>query len=73
MTDKVTSFEAWSHKAEDYNPKSCWHCDRGVYVVYDTDPTKTPRCGQCGELEQDDPAKSKPAARRSNAKAKEKA
>lgn len=52
---------------------TCWHCKKGEYLVYESDLTKTPRCGQCGELEQDDPAKSKPATvRRSNAKAKDK-
>lgn len=74
MTDQVTSLKAWNHKPENYNPKPCWNCKIGTYVVYDSDITKTPRCGQCGELERDDPAKTKSATTsRRTAKAKEKA
>jgi hypothetical protein len=72
MSDAVTTHESWKPKSE-AEGVACWHCDRGTYLVYETDETQIPRCGQCGELEQDDPAKSKPATvRRSNAKAKDK-
>jgi len=73
MTDQVTTHANWTKPVDTPQGDICWHCKVGRYLVYATDETQTPRCGQCGELEQDDPAKSKPAARRSNAKAKEKA
>lgn len=72
MTDAVTSHESWQSISSAGTP--CWNCKQGQYIVYASDATKTSRCGQCGELEQDDPAKSKPApVRRSTAKSKEKA
>ncbi|HEY6021759.1 MAG TPA: hypothetical protein VIY48_18375 [Candidatus Paceibacterota bacterium] len=52
---------------------TCWSCKIGQFIVYPSDATKTPRCGQCGELEQDSPAKTKPAIKRAPAKPKEKA
>lgn len=46
----------------------CWNCKIGEYLVYESDPTNTPRCGSCGELEQDDPAKKKAAPKRAAVK-----
>jgi hypothetical protein len=69
MGNQVTSHDSWV-KTELKVVKNCWNCKIGQYLVYESDTTKTPRCGQCGELEQDDPAK-KPATRRV-AKSKEK-
>jgi len=46
----------------------CWKCKVGEYIVYYSDLTNTPRCGRCGELEQDDPAKKKAAPKRAASK-----
>ncbi|ATW69385.1 hypothetical protein SEA_OLICIOUS_4 [Streptomyces phage Olicious] len=46
----------------------CWNCKIGEYLVYDSDPTGTPRCGLCGELKQDDPANKKAAPKRAAVK-----
>lgn len=59
---------------------TCWNCKKGEYVTYASDFTQTPRCGQCGELERDDPtlkkvepATTKAPTKRVAAKPKEKA
>lgn len=75
MSDAVTSYESWTGKGAD--GAFCWNCKVGQYLVYSSDATQTSRCGQCGELEQDDPAKvetpkTRPAAKRAAAKPKEK-
>lgn len=50
---------------------TCWNCKVGEYVTYEkSDEPSVPRCGSCGELEQDDPAKKKPAAKKAAATTK---
>lgn len=49
----------------------CWNCKIGEYLVYDSDATKTPRCGLCGELEQDNPANKRVALRATTKRTKE--
>lgn len=71
MSDAVTSYESWTGGSG--TSAICWSCGVGQYVVYASDATNTSRCGQCGELEQDAPAKTKPAVKRAAAKPKEKA
>ena len=79
MTDSVTTHEEWTKRRVAPKGDLCWNCKSGTYLVYDSDATQTPRCGQCGELEQDDPAKvtrsvvepeTKPAVRRAPTKPK---
>lgn len=42
----------------------CWNCKVGTYITYEkSDDPILPRCGSCGELEQDDPAKKKAPAK----------
>ena len=72
MTDSVTTHESWTKQSVAQKGDLCWNCKSGTYLVYDSDATQTPRCGQCGELEQDAPAKTKPATRRAPAKSKDK-
>lgn len=64
MTNQVTSFASWSHDPKGSDSPKCWNCKLGDYLVYANDKTKSSRCGRCGELEQDDPAKQTPTKRR---------
>lgn len=73
MSNQVTSHDSWTKQKETPAFKSCWNCKVGQYLVYESDVTKTPRCGSCGELERDDPAKTKPAPKRRTGKTQEKA
>lgn len=81
MSNQVTTHASWSGRTEEASA-SCWNCEVGSYIVYYSDLTQTPRCGRCGELERDDPAKktrpvedskTKPAPQRRTYKPKEKA
>lgn len=69
MSNAVTSVESWSSTSAN-DSALCWNCKNGQYLVYESDATQTSRCGSCGELEQDDPAKTKPAVKRATAKPK---
>ena len=72
MNDQITSMESWSNQSQT-DKKYCRDCKLGWYMIYDSDHTKTSRCGRCGELEeQAQPAKQAPAARRRTVKTKEK-
>jgi len=77
MTDSVTTHDSWTKQSVAHKGDLCWNCKSGTYLVYSSDATQTSRCGQCGELERDAPAKvetpkTRPAIKRAPAKPKDK-